>query len=97
MAVSNLRTVTQMEPRNADAWNELGFAYRNVENYRQSARAYERALSLDPTHLGALNYQGFMFLETDKVDAARNNLAQLKSLCGSCEAYRSLRDALSAR
>ena len=54
-AISNLRTVTQMEPKNADAWNELGFAYRNVENYRQSARAYDRALGIEPNHLGALN------------------------------------------
>ena len=97
LAISNLRTVTQMEPRNADAWNELGFAYRNVENYRQSARAYDRALSIDPKHLGALNYQGFMFLETDQIEAAENNLSTLKSLCGSCDAYNSLRDALNAR
>ena len=50
-AVGNLRKVTKLEPNNADAWNELGFAYRNVENYNQSARAYDRALSLEANHL----------------------------------------------
>ena len=95
-AISNLRTVTQMEPKNADAWNELGFAYRNVENYRQSARAYDRALDIDPNHLGALNYQGFMYIETNKVGEAQSNLSMLQSLCGSCDEYTSLRDALNA-
>ena len=47
-AITNLQQVTFMEPGNADAWNELGFSYRNVENYRQSEAAYTRALGLDP-------------------------------------------------
>ena len=28
-----MRTAVQLAPFNADAWNQLGFAYRNVENY----------------------------------------------------------------
>ena len=93
-AVGSLRKATQLDPFNADAWNELGFAYRNVENYNQSARAYDRALSLEPNHLGALNYQGFMFLETNDPDSARSNLAQLGELCRSCREYQLLKDAI---
>ena len=85
-AVGSLRKATQLDPFNADAWNELGFAYRNVENYNQSARAYDRALSLEPNHLGALNYQGFMFLETNDPDSARSNLAQLGELSSKTSA-----------
>ena len=96
-AVSTMRTAVQLAPFNADAWNQLGFAYRNVENYNQSARAYDRALSLNPDHLGALNYQGFMLLELDDAESARNNLARLDELCGSCSEFQSLRDAIDAR
>ena len=95
-AVGNLRQVTRLEPQNADAWNELGFAYRNVDNYNQSARAYDRALELDPEHLGALNYQGFMYLETNQLENARANLSQLNALCGTCSAYETLKEALDA-
>jgi Tfp pilus assembly protein PilF len=95
-AVGLLRQATQLAPFNADAWNELGFAYRNVENYNKSAQAYDRALSLEPEHLGALNYQGFMFLETNDPDSARDNLAQLGELCGSCSEYQLLKDAIDA-
>ena len=95
-AVGVLREATLLEPFNADAWNELGFAYRNVENYNQSARAYDRALTIDPEHLGALNYQGFMYLETDDPDGARNNLARLGELCGDCSEYQGLKEAIDA-
>ncbi|MAV48100.1 MAG: tetratricopeptide repeat protein [Rhodospirillaceae bacterium] len=95
-AITNLQKVTYIEPRNADAWNELGFAYRNVENYRQSEAAYKRALGLDPEHLGALNYQGYLFIETDRVDLARENLTRLEALCGDCFAFTNLQEALDA-
>lgn len=95
-AAGLLRQVTILDPFNADAWNEMGFAYRNVENYNQSARAYDRALSLEPDHLGALNYQGFMFLELSDPASARNNLARLGELCGSCSEFQSLKDAIDA-
>ncbi len=95
-AVGVLREATILEPFNADAWNELGFAYRNVENYNQSARAYDRALAIDPEHLGALNYQGFMYLETNDPDSARNNLARLGELCGDCSEYQGLKEAIDA-
>ena len=95
-AITNLQQVTFMEPGNADAWNELGFSYRNVENYRQSEAAYKRALGLDPEHLGALNYQGYLFIETGRVEQARENLSALGALCGDCFAYTNLKEALDA-
>jgi Flp pilus assembly protein TadD len=95
-AISNLQQVTYMEPGNADAWNELGFSYRNVENYRQSEAAYKRALGLDPEHLGALNYQGYLYIETGRVEQARENLSTLGALCGNCYAYTNLKEALDA-
>ncbi len=95
-AITNLQQVTFMEPGNADAWNELGFSYRNVENYRQSEAAYARALGLDPEHLGALNYQGYLFIETGRVEQAQENLSALGALCGDCYAYTNLKEALDA-
>ena len=69
-----MQQVTYLEPGNADAWNELGFSYRNVENYRQSD--YTRALGLDPEHLGALNYQGYLLLRPGGSNRPRKTSAR---------------------
>ena len=89
-ALSSLERLKVENPTNPDIWNELGFAYRNIKDYEASAKAYTQALSLEPNHLGALNYQGFMYLETNQPDKAAANAAKLKALCGDCEDYTSL-------
>ena len=47
-AIPLLEEVTQTQPNNADAWNYLGFAYRNVERYDESFAAYNQALLINP-------------------------------------------------
>jgi hypothetical protein len=53
-------------------------------------------LSLDPDHLGALNYQGFMFLETNQTESAQANLSRLGALCGDCSEYQTLKEAIDS-
>lgn len=93
-AIRSLERLKVETPNNPDIWNELGFAYRNIKDYGASAKAYDQALTLDPNHLGALNYQGFMYLETGQPDKAAANADKLKTLCGTCEDYKSLAAAL---
>jgi len=47
-AIGPLSRVTQLEPRNIDAWNELGFAFRNTKQNGPSFEAYSRSLKLEP-------------------------------------------------
>lgn len=95
-AVPLLAAMTKADPKNADAWNLLGYSNRKLKNYDVAAAAYETALSINPGHLGALEYQGEMYLETGKGDLAKANLAKLKDLCGDCEEYEDLDKAVSA-
>lgn len=88
--------ITKAEPANADAWNMLGYSSRKLGKMKAASRAYDKALKLNPRHLGALEYQGEMFLQTGKPDKARANLETLKSLCGTCEEMRDLQKALKA-
>ncbi len=88
--------LTLDEPGNADAWNLLGFSNRKMGIMDAAAVAYETALKLNPKHLGALEYQGEMYIETGLIDKATANLAALKSLCGDCEEYNDLAKALGA-
>ena len=91
-----LAVLTQSEPQNPDVWNLFGYASRNMNLMGPAVEAYEMALSLDPNHLGALEYQGEMFVQLNRVEEARANLAKLQELCGTCEEALDLQAAIAA-
>lgn len=90
-AISELKKLSKTNKSNADVWNLLGFAARNSGDLKNSATYYKKALSIDPKHLGALEYQGELFLKLKQVDKAKKNLELLKNYCGtSCAEYKDL-------
>lgn len=95
-ALPKLVNLTKTDARNADAWNLLGFTYRKLGQLDDSDSAYLTVLSINPNHLGALEYQGELFITTGKIDQAKANLEKLKGLCGSCEQAEDLEKALKA-
>lgn len=85
-ALPLLADLTKQQPGFADAWSLLGFAYRKTGDLERSGDAYRRALSLDPYHRGALEYQGELFLKMGNIKGAEGNLSRLKTLCSAgCE------------
>jgi len=97
-ALNLLKQADLSYANNADVNNLLGFSSRNLKQFSASARYYQKALSINPNHLGALEYQGELFLQTKKVSAAKKNLAKLKQLCGvNCEEYLDLKKAIGKR
>ena len=95
-ALPILLNITAVDARNADAWNLLGFTHRMLGNTDDSAAAYLTVLSINPDHLGALEYQGELFLETGQPTLAKANLDRLKGLCGTCEQFEDLEKAIQA-
>lgn len=95
-ALPMLVAITKDDPRNADAWNLLGFSYRKLGQLEASDGAYLKALTINPDHLGALEYQGELFITQGKIDAAKANLVKLQGLCGRCEEALDLGEALAA-
>lgn len=94
-AIGMLKLIVKAKP-GADAYNLLGYSYRNAGNYDLAGKAYARALKIDPNHTGALEYQGILFIKLGQTDKAKANLAKIKSICGtSCEEYEDLNKALS--
>jgi len=90
-ALAALKVLDKAYPNNADINNLLGYSSRNLNQYTAAAIYYSKALKIDPKHLGALEYQGVLFLKTNRLTSAKANLAKLKSLCGvSCEEYKDL-------
>ncbi len=94
-AMASLSEVVAADPQNADALNLMGYASRKSGDMANAATYYEAALAINPSHFGALEYQGEMFLMTDQLDAAKANLAKLEAECAPCEEYDDLAQALT--
>ncbi len=94
-ALASLKIADRNYPNNADINNLLGYSARNLKQNKAAATYYTKALRINPNHLGALEYQGELFVTTKKISAAKRNLAKLKQLCGvNCEEYLDLKKAI---
>lgn len=95
-AIEELTPMLQTH-QHADVYNLLGFSYRKTGDYKQAATFYAKALDFDADHLGALEYQGEMFVELGQLDRAKANLARLVKLCPTgCEEREDLEKAIAA-
>jgi Flp pilus assembly protein TadD len=94
-AIKKLSLIVEANPSSADAYNLLGYSFRNAGNSSRAMQAYNRALKLDPNHTGALEYQGVLFVKLGDLDKANANLSKLETICGtSCEEYEELAEAI---
>jgi tetratricopeptide (TPR) repeat protein len=95
-AMPLLQQVVAKEPRNADAYNLMGFAVRQSGDANGSLAYYNQALTIDPKHIGAHEYVGQAYLVLGRVAEAEQHLARLDSLCVfGCAEYRSLKAAIA--
>jgi Flp pilus assembly protein TadD len=95
-AVPLLQQVVAKEPKNADAFNLLGYATRKSGDPNGSLQYYNQALTLDPKHLGANEYIGEAYLMLDQPQQAEAHLAKLDSLCVfGCVEHRTLKAAIA--
>lgn len=95
-AIPLLQQVVQRNPRNADAYNLLGYSTRASGNPSGSLQYYQQALAIDPKHLGAHEYLGEAYLMLDRPAEADQMLARLDSLCVfGCTEYRMLKAAIA--
>jgi Flp pilus assembly protein TadD len=97
-AIAELTLAVAATPKNADAFNLLGYSHRKSGNLPKAFEFYAITLKLDPKHLGALEYQGEAFVESGQLVKAKANLVKLATVCGNktCEQYVDLSKALTA-
>lgn len=94
-AVSSFNKVVAKDPKNADAYNYLGYSNRWMGKYDDAFAAYGKALALDPKHKGALEYSGIAYLKTNQKAQADAQLAKLQAICATCEETRDLAKAVA--
>ena len=96
-AIPLLRKELEKNPGNADAHNYMGYVMRKRNDLKNSAVHYEKALEIDPKHLGALEYQGELFLTVGNLNMAKANLEKLDKLCWlGCDEYDDLKASIEA-
>ena len=76
-----LKNYTKSEPEDPDGWTLLAFTYRKLDKFAESEEYYLKALNLEPDNKAALEYQGELFIETNRIDLANANIKKLQNLC----------------
>lgn len=93
-ALSELKSIV-VQHDEPDVYSLLGFTSRKTGNQAQALTYYQKALALDPTHRGALEYQGELFVEMGQIEKAKENLARLTKVCTfGCEEKDDLKEAI---
>ena len=97
LAAESFKRATLQDPKNADAWNMLGYSSRWAGKYPEAFDAYGRALALEPNHRGANSYLGVAYVRTHDLSKARAQLAKLDAICGNkeCDEYKLLDKAIA--
>ncbi len=87
--------VIEWYPENAEALTLKAYSQRSMGMHKEAMENYNAALASDPTHQGALEYQGELYLMMGDQDSAEANLKKLENLCPrGCEAHDTLQAAI---
>jgi len=98
-ALNNLLSETPDGYTKADLYNYLGYATRKQKtpDFVLAEKHYLKALDLDSDHIGALEYIGELYYETDRKDKAVEMLMRLKEVAGDeSEEYLELYEILNS-
>ena len=92
-----LENIVQRKPNDANIHNYMGFSFRKKGMLEKSAYHYERALDIDPKHLGALEYQGELYILLGDIEKAKENLNKIDDICwNECTEMKELKEAIQA-
>ena len=94
-AIPLLEKVVAAEPKNADAYNYLGYSHRKLGDRETALVFYTKALEIKPRHLGANEYLGELYLEQGELQKAEERLAVLDKACFfGCKEYTELKESI---
>jgi len=87
-AYKKLLEANKVDSRNPDILNYLGFTLRKAGKYEQAEKYYLQGLEIKPDHNGINEYLGELYVQTQRMDLAKERLAVLKNC--NCEEYKEL-------
>ena len=91
-ALSKLEKAYAKDKKNADILNYLGFALRKTGNFEKAEKFYLEGLELDAGHLGINEYLGELYVQTNRIELAKERLQVLNGC--KCEEYEELKELI---
>jgi tetratricopeptide (TPR) repeat protein len=91
-ALEYLIIANDKNPDQPDILNYLGFAFRKTGDFIMAEVYYSQGLEIDPNHIGINEYLGELYIETNRIDLAKQRLEILKDC--SCEEYGELKELI---
>ena len=83
------------DKKNPDILNYMGFTSRKTGNFKEAEDYYLKGLNLNPKHNGINEYLGELYVQTNRIDKAKERLAVLKNC--NCEEYQELELIIKTR
>ncbi len=94
-AIDKLDKALVKSPDNPDLLNLTAYSHRKLEHYEIALNYYQKALQIEPDHLGVNEYLGELYLHLGNLDRALERLAVLDSECFfGCDEFDDLEDAI---
>ncbi len=95
-AIDSFAKVVAKNGKDADAFNFLGYAHRQLGNMDKAMGYYGNALALNANHKGANEYIGEAYLMMGNLVKAEEHLSKLDDICTfGCAEYTMLKRAVS--
>ena len=81
-AIDTANEVLTRHPANADAYMYRGYAYTRLGQSADGVKDFQRALTIDPTHLGANKYLADSYLQAGDIPRALEQMQVIRMTCG---------------
>ena len=91
-ALSKLKEAYKTDRNNPDILNYLGFTLRKTGKLKEAEKFYLAGLKIKPDHNGINEYLGELYVNTGRVELAKERLAILKDC--NCEEYTELKEVI---
>ena len=91
-ALNKFEKAYTKDKKNADLLNYFGYALRKTGDFEKAEIYYLKGLKLDAEHLGINEYLGELYVETGRMELAKERLEVLKGC--KCEEYDELKEII---
>ncbi len=91
-ALKYLIKSNEKKPNKPDTLNYLGFALRKLGKFEEAEKFYLKGLAIEPKHNGINEYLGELYIQTNRIELAKERLAILKNC--NCEEYNELKEII---
>ena len=94
-AFNKLEAANKKDKNNPDILNYMGFTSRKSGNFNDAEQFYLKGLSLDPKHNGINEYLGELYVQTNRIEKAKERLAVLRNC--NCKEFQELELIIKTR